>query len=70
MIKVLKKLSKAKLTRREFLVYMGAILVGIMGIPSLLKLVSEVKPKAKSQKLDRLATKPRSRSFGEGAYGV
>lgn len=70
MINVLKKLSTAKLTRKEFLVYMGAIFVGIIGIPSLLKLVSDAKPRTQSQKLDRLATKPKLRAFGSGAYGV
>ena len=70
MINVLKKLSTAKLTRKEFLVYLGAIFIGIIGIPSLLKLVSDVNPHAKSQKLDRLAAKPKPRAFGSGAYGV
>ena len=70
MISISKKLSSIKLTRKEFLVYMGAIFVGILGIPSLLKLVSEVTPKSNVQKLKRLATKPKPRAFGSGAYGV
>ena len=67
---LLKKLSSVKLTRQEFLVYMGAILVGVLGIPSLLKLVSDVKPGSNTQKLDKLATRTKSRSFGSGSYGV
>jgi len=70
MISIVKKLSSTKLTRKEFLVYVGAIFVGILGIPSLLKLVSEVTPKSNVQKSKRLATKPKPHSFGSGAYGV
>ena len=67
---LLKKISSVRLTRKEFLVYLGAIFVGIIGLPSLLKLVSDVKPGSKNQKVNKLATKPKSSSFGTGAYGV
>ena len=67
---VVKKLSSVKLTRKEFLVYVGAIFVGIIGIPSLLKVVSDVKPNARAQKSNKLATKPKPHTFGSGAYGV
>lgn len=70
MINVLKKLSTAKLTRKEFLVYVGAISLGIIGIPSLLKVVSDVKPNAGTRKAKTLATKPKPHTFGSGAYGV
>ncbi len=69
MISIVKKLSTTKLTRKEFLVYMGAIFVGIVGIPSLLKLVSDVSPKSNTS-TKRVVKKPAPHTFGSGAYGV
>ncbi len=58
---LLKKISSTKLTRKEFLLYMGTLFLGILGISSVLKLISEVDPNLKKQK---------SYGFGSGAYGV
>ena len=64
------KLSSIKLTRKEFLLYIGAIFVGIVGIPTILKLISEVRPGVKTNKLAKSSVKTKPRSFGSGAYGV
>lgn len=63
----LKKLSTVKLTRKEFLMYVGVVFLGILGVPSLLKLVSDVNPKLSTK---RIVKKSASRTFGSGAYGV
>lgn len=65
----LKKLSSAKLTRSEFLSYVGVVFLGILGIPSLLKLVSDVNPKSNTS-TKRIVKKPAPHTFGSGAYGV
>lgn len=64
MINPLKKLSSIKLTRKEFLVYMGRIIIGIVGITSLLRLLSEINPRSKGLRGNQPT------SFGGGAYGV
>ena len=66
MNKVIKKLSTTKLTRKEFLVYVGAIIIGILGIPSILELISKTNPKRKIVSLN----KSKVRGFGSGAYGA
>lgn len=63
-------LSSVKLTRKEFLLYIGAIFVGIIGLPTIFKVISEVNPKAGNNKLTKSSVKTKSRSFGSGAYGV
>lgn len=66
MQKLLNKFSATKLTRKEFLTYMGVLTLGILGISSFLKLLSEVNPKQ-----TRLGTNNQKQSaFGQGAYGV
>lgn len=64
---VVEKFSSAKLTRKEFLVYVGVVFMGILGIPTLLKLVSDVNPKLSTK---RVVKKSAPRTFGSGAYGV
>jgi len=63
----LKKLATVKLTRKEFLLYVGVVFIGILCVPSLLKLVSEVNPKSSTK---RVIKKSAPRAFGSGAYGV
>ncbi|MBU0572193.1 hypothetical protein KKH23_03290 [Patescibacteria group bacterium] len=60
----LRKFSSIKLTRKEFLLYMGTLFLGILGISSILKLISEVNPSLKNQKSNKQT------SFGTGGYGV
>ena len=69
MSNLVKKLSSTKLTRKEFLVYVGVVFVGILGIPTLLKLVSDVSPKSNAN-TKRIVKKPAPHTFGSGAYGV
>jgi len=64
------KFSSIKLTRKEFLLYIGAIFVGIVGIPTIFKVISEVNPRVGNSKLTKSSVKTKSRSFGSGAYGV
>ena len=66
---VVKKLASVKLTRSEFLTYVGVVFLGILGIPSLLKLVSDVSPKSNTN-TKRIVKKPAPHTFGSGAYGV
>ncbi len=65
----LKKLSSTKLTRKEFLVYVGVVFIGILGIPTLLKLLTESSPNTKAIKLTR-SNRPKVTGYGTGAYGV
>lgn len=63
----LNKLSSVKVTRYEFLIYIGVLLLGISGISSIFKLVSNENPKYSSRKIVK---KTAPRVFGAGAYGV
>jgi len=65
----LKKFSTVKLTRSEFLTYAGVVFLGILGIPSLIKLVSNVSPKSNTN-TKRIVKKPAPHTFGSGVYGV
>lgn len=50
-----------KLTRKEFLMYLGSLILGILGISSFLKLISNFNPKSNNQN---------TRAFGSGPYGI
>ncbi|MFZ3301088.1 MAG: hypothetical protein WA152_00020 [Microgenomates group bacterium] len=56
---LLTKFQTTKLTRKEFLTYLGVLTLGILGISSILKLLTEINPKQQKQT-----------AFGKGAYGV
>jgi len=59
MQQLLNKFSTTKLTRKEFLTYLGVLTLGILGISSILKLLTEINPQTTKQT-----------AFGKGAYGV
>lgn len=59
MEQLLNKFSTTKITRKEFLTYLGVLTLGILGISSILKLLTEINPKTTKQT-----------AFGKGAYGV
>lgn len=61
----LQKMFTTKMTRREFLVYLGTIFVGFIGIPSILNLLVNSRPK-----LTKHDNPPSSTSYGTGAYGI
>ena len=63
---VVKKLSTTRLTRQEFLTYVVAIIIGILGIPSILNLISNTTPNKKVVAV----TKQKNNGYGSGAYGV
>lgn len=63
MNKIVKNFSTVRLTRKEFLIYVGVVVIGIIGIPTILKVLGEIKPNTKT-------SKTRTRDFGSGAYGV
>lgn len=65
MIASLENTFQVKLTRREFLMYLGVVFIGITGIPALLKTISNVNPNSSI-----MVKKSKPRSFGSGAYGV
>lgn len=56
-----------KMTRTEFLRYLGLMMVSVIGISTMLKNLSELDPKAK--KTNKLSSSGK-RTFGSGAYGV
>jgi hypothetical protein len=59
----LTKLLSKKMTRREFLLSSGVLILGFMGISNFLKsLVNTTIPKKRN--------KENGRSFGAGSYGV
>ena len=61
---LLTKFSTTKLTRKEFLTYLGVLTLGILGISSILKSLTEINPRQ-----SKLAMK-QTNSFGQGAYGA
>lgn len=61
---LLTKFSTTKLTRKEFLTYLGVLTLGILGISSFLKLVTETN-QSFFKKSSKLTT-----GFGSGPYGV
>lgn len=65
MQQLLTKFSTTKLTRKEFLTYLGFLTLGILGISSFLKLITEVNPKQ-----TKLGNNQASTAFGKGAYGI
>jgi len=64
---LIEKISTVKLTRKEFLVYVGTIFVGILGIPAFLELISKTHPVSRVSKSSQ---NKNITSFGSGAYGV
>lgn len=54
-----------KMTRKEFLTYLGMFFLAITGISKTLKNISKFNPKSK-----KLISKPHSSAFGSRAYGV
>lgn len=70
MDKLLTKISTTKLTRKEFLIYLGALILGISGISSLLKSVSEINMNSNIIRSDKSVTNINPRGFGSGPYGV
>lgn len=64
MQKLLNKFQTTKLTRKEFLTYIGVLTLGILGISSFLKLLTDINPK--QTKL----TNNQTTGFGSGPYGV
>lgn len=63
---LLTKFSTTKLTRKEFLTYLGVLTLGILGISSFLKLLSEVNPRMNTSRTNN----KKQTAFGKGAYGV
>lgn len=62
---LLTKFQTTKLTRKELLLYMGTLTLGILGISSFLKLITDINPKQTN-----LGNKQASTVFGQGVYGV
>jgi hypothetical protein len=60
-MKSLNYISSVKLTRKEFLLYLGTLALGVLGISSFFKLIANSYPNKKDVS---------TRSFGKGAYGV
>jgi len=60
-----KDLLGKQMTRVEFLRYFGMVVVGVFGISSLLKNLSDLDPKRKVKQISN-----GKRTFGSGAYGV
>lgn len=65
MQQLLNKFSKTKLTRKEFLLYMGTLSLGILGISSFLKLLAEINPRQ-----NNLVVNQKQTAFGKGPYGI
>jgi hypothetical protein len=57
-----------KVTRKEFLVYLGMLFLTIFGISSLLKSLSKLSPTKK--RLSKSSLPAGRQGFGSGAYGV
>lgn len=55
-----------KMTRTEFLKYLGVMVVSVVGISSMLKNLAEINEPHKKVKLSSSG----KRTFGSGAYGV
>jgi len=59
------RLLNKKITRKEFLSYIGIMFLGIFGISSMIKSILQLN----APKKNRIQSKVKS-AFGEGAYGV
>jgi hypothetical protein len=59
-----KYLLTKKMTRKQFLVYTGLLVVSVFGISSFLNNISAIYRPNKVNKI------PKKTSFGSGAYGV
>lgn len=57
----IQKLASTKMTRQEFLTYLGVVVVGLVGIPSLISLLNDSNPQTKAKKIT---------NYGTGPYGV
>jgi len=66
MQQLLTKFQTTKLTRKEFLTYIGVLTLGILGISSFVKLITDTNPR-----MNTLGANNQKRTaFGKGAYGV
>lgn len=63
----LQELLTKKMTRKEFLVYLGVIGLAVFGISSFFKSISNLNPTKNTKQFKKPVTK---RPFGSGAYGV
>jgi hypothetical protein len=61
----IQKILTKEMTRKEFLAYLGMLLLTIFGISALLKNLASLNPT--KSKIAKNVTKP---SFGSGAYGA
>jgi len=64
-MKSIQKILTKEMTRREFLTYLGMLLLTVFGISTLLKNISSLNPT--KSKVTKNITKS---SFGYGPYGV
>lgn len=62
---ITKKISSLRLTRKEFLIYLGSFLMVLIGIPAILKFFS-----GEGLKKPVLIKNNKPTNFGSGAYGV
>ncbi|MFZ3301978.1 MAG: hypothetical protein WA152_04670 [Microgenomates group bacterium] len=62
---LLTRFQTTKLTRKEFLTYLGVLILGILGISSFLKLITET-----NQSFFRNSSKLTRAGFGSGPYGI
>lgn len=69
MHKLLKKISTLRLTRREFLSYLGALLLGFVGFEAMIKTLDQGSS-ARKKNLKKVLAKPSVRQYGSGAYGI
>lgn len=58
----LQTILKQKMTRKEFLVTLGVLVIALIGISGLIEKITKTQPLAQ-------ASKPK-RDFGSGAYGA
>lgn len=65
MISLFRNLSTKKMTRKEFIYFIGLIALTVFGIPSLLKSLTDLGTPQKRKKF--ASTK---HGFGTGAYGA
>jgi len=66
----IRKLVSTKLTRKEFLLYIGVLFAGLLGIPSFLKLLVDTHPNMQSKKISGVTSSQKTIGYGTGAYGV
>ena len=65
----IQKILTKKMTRKEFLTYLGMLMLAIFGISSLLKNISNLNPTKNPKQSKSLLSKTKT-SFGSDAYGV